>query len=156
MVEKTREILKLQFDKRLMLEFHGARITSDAGLLACRELDNEFGDCEGAMLRSGNVHSAERWRQVLEPIVERYRKTGVRLSFRADAIDILSVITAMRVRMPHCELKWEISDKIAWFLNIIFTLVYYTYCNIRIRRVIDGTTRSSSECTRTQERKEKR
>jgi hypothetical protein len=232
MGEKTKETLKLQFDKRLRLEFHGARITSDAGLLACRELDgvlglmemaptylqetrggrnvqhelvpllrqsvysrlagyedtndavrlardpamqavvgrramekqaassntlsrfetevlvteenlrgleqlntqwvdhamartphqrvildmdssespvygeqegaaynghfetvcyhplflfNEFGDCEGAMLRSGNVHSAERWRQVLEPIVERYRKTGVRLLFRADA-----------------------------------------------------------------------
>jgi len=232
MGEKTRETLKLRFDKRLRLEFHGARITSDAGLLAFRELDgvlglmemaptylqetrggrnvqhelvpllrqsvysrlagyedtndavrlardpamqavvgrralekqaastntlsrfetevlvtednlrgleqlntqwvdqamartphqrvvldmdssespvygeqeggaynghfetvcyhplflfNEFGDCEGAMLRSGNVHSAERWRQVLEPIVERYRETGVRLLFRADA-----------------------------------------------------------------------
>ncbi|MFC1980966.1 IS1380 family transposase [Chloroflexota bacterium] len=48
-------------------------------------LFNEFGDCEGAILRSGNVHSAERWRQVLEPIVERYRKTVVRLLFRADA-----------------------------------------------------------------------
>jgi hypothetical protein len=232
MGEKTKETLKLQFDKRLRLEFHGARITSDAGLLACRELDgvlglmemaptylqetrggrnvqhelvpllrqsvysrlagyedtndavrlardpamqavvgrramekqaassntlsrfetevlvteenlrgleqlntqwvdhamartphqrvildmdssespvygeqegaaynghfetvcyhplflfNEFGDCEAAILRSGNVHSAERWRQVLESIVERYRKTGVRLLFRADA-----------------------------------------------------------------------
>ncbi len=232
MGEKTRETLKLQFDKRLRLEFDGARITSDAGLLACRELDgvlglaemaptylqetrggrnvqhemvpllrqsvysrlagyedtndavrlardpamqavvgrralekqaastntlsrfetevliteenlrglgqlnaewvdhamtrtrhhriildmdssespvygeqegaaynghfetvcyhplflfNEFGDCEGAMLRAGNVHSAERWRQVLEPVVERYRKRGVRLLFRADA-----------------------------------------------------------------------
>jgi len=48
-------------------------------------LFNEFGDCEGAMLRSGNVHSAERWRQVLEPVVERYKKRGVRLLFRADA-----------------------------------------------------------------------
>jgi len=232
MGEKTKEVLKLQFDKRLRLEFHGARITSDAGLLACRELDevlgltetapvylqetrggrnvqhemvpllrqsvysrlagyedtndavrlardpamqavvgsralerqaastntlsrfetevlvteenlrgleqlnsewvdhamartrhrriildmdssespvhgeqegatynghfetvcyhplflfNEFGDCEGAMLRPGNVHSAERWREVLEPIVERYKKRGIRLLFRADA-----------------------------------------------------------------------
>ena len=232
MGEKTRETLKLQFDKRLRLEFHGARITSDAGLLACRELDgalglmekaatylretrggrnvqhelvpllrqsvysrlagyedtndavrlardpamqvvvgrralekqaastntlsrfetevlvteenlqglnqlnadwvdramartphrrvildmdssespvygeqegaaynghfetvcyhplflfNEFGDCEGAMLRRGNVHSAERWREVLEPVVERYKKKGVRLLFRGDA-----------------------------------------------------------------------
>jgi hypothetical protein len=39
MGEKTRETLKLQFDRRLRLELHGARITSDAGLLACRELD---------------------------------------------------------------------------------------------------------------------
>ncbi len=34
MGEKAREALKLQFDKRLSLEFEGARITSDAGLSA--------------------------------------------------------------------------------------------------------------------------
>ena len=39
MGDKIKEGLKVQFDKRLRLEFHGARITSDAGLLACRELD---------------------------------------------------------------------------------------------------------------------
>jgi hypothetical protein len=27
---------------------------------------NQFGDCEGAMLRPGNVHSADNWRQVLD------------------------------------------------------------------------------------------
>jgi hypothetical protein len=48
-------------------------------------LFNEFGDCEGAMLQPGNVHSAERWREVLELIVERYKERGVRLLFRADA-----------------------------------------------------------------------
>src|SRR3954452_2539791 len=34
------EPLRPQFDRRLRLEFHGANVTSDAGLLACRELDD--------------------------------------------------------------------------------------------------------------------
>jgi len=44
-----------------------------------------FGDCEGAMLRPGNVHSAECWQDVLGPAVERYQKQGMRILFRADA-----------------------------------------------------------------------
>ena len=46
---------------------------------------NQFGDCEGAKLRPGNVHSAHEWREVLEPIMTRYEKTGVRRYFRGDA-----------------------------------------------------------------------
>ena len=46
---------------------------------------NQFGDCEGAVLRPGNVHSAEGWQEFIEPIVERYLKAMVRLLFRADA-----------------------------------------------------------------------
>ena len=45
---------------------------------------NQFGDCEGAVLRPGNVHSADGWKEFINPIVERYLKLAVRLLFRAD------------------------------------------------------------------------
>ncbi len=46
---------------------------------------NQFGDCEGAVLRPGNVHSAGGWRKLLEPVIDRYRSTGKKLYLRADA-----------------------------------------------------------------------
>jgi hypothetical protein len=46
---------------------------------------NQFGDLERCSLRPGNVHSAEGWREELEPVVARYRGKLKRRYFRADA-----------------------------------------------------------------------
>ena len=79
---------------------------------------NQFGDCEGAMLRPGNVHSAHRWRDVLDPILSRYGATGVRRYFRTDAAfakpDIYEYMEERRVfyaiRLPSNKvLQYEIA-----------------------------------------------
>jgi hypothetical protein len=46
---------------------------------------NQFGDCEGAVLRRGDVHSADGWQEFIDPIVEGYLREPVRLLFRGDA-----------------------------------------------------------------------
>jgi hypothetical protein len=46
--------LRLDFDRRLMLRFHGSAITSDGGLLAYRKRDDVL-----ALTTSGGERSAE-------------------------------------------------------------------------------------------------
>jgi hypothetical protein len=80
---------------------------------------NQFGDLERALLRNGNVHSAEDWRSVLEPVVARYWGRPVEKFFRADAAfaspDVYAFLEKERfgyaIRIPANEvLEREIAD----------------------------------------------
>ena len=83
---------------------------------------NQFGDLERCMLRPGNVHSAADWREVLEPVVARYRGRLKRRYFRGDAAyanpDIYAFLEAegykYAIRLPANAVLLE---RIAWLLT---------------------------------------
>lgn len=83
---------------------------------------NQFGDLERCALRHGNVHSADGWRDVLEPVVARYRHGMKRRYFRGDAAyanpDIYEFLEAegykYTIRLPANSV---LQESIAWLLK---------------------------------------
>jgi hypothetical protein len=77
---------------------------------------NQFGGLERALLRPGNVHSADDWREVLGPVVERYRERNLSRYFRGDAglakPEVYEFLEAegfsYAIRLPANELKEKI------------------------------------------------
>jgi hypothetical protein len=83
---------------------------------------NQFGDVERCALRPGNVHSADGWRAVLEPVIARYRGIVKHLYFRGDAAfanpEIYELLEAegasYTIRLPANQV---LQDKIGYLLK---------------------------------------
>ena len=84
-------------------------------------LFNQFGMLERCALRHGNVHSADGWRDVLDPVIARYAKRDLMRFFRADAAYAIPVIYARleetgyfyAIRLPaNSVLKEKISHRL--------------------------------------------
>jgi len=57
MGERKKDALRVNFDRKLKLEYHGVKVTSDAGLLVYREIDDvfEFTDMVACELRDNRT-----------------------------------------------------------------------------------------------------
>ena len=83
---------------------------------------NQFGDLERCALRPGNVHSADGWREVLEPVLARYRHQMKRRHFRGDAAfanpDVYELLEAegckYTIRLPANPV---LQESVAWLLK---------------------------------------
>jgi hypothetical protein len=83
---------------------------------------NQFGDVERCALRPGNVHSADGWRAMLEPVIARYRGIVKHLYFRGDAAfahpEIYELLeskgASYAIRLPANQV---LQDKIGYLLK---------------------------------------
>ena len=88
--ERALTTLVLDIDSSVSPTYGAQEGTAYNGHFACTcyhplFVFNQDGDLERCALRPGNVHSADRWREVLDPVVARYRGRAIRRLLRGDA-----------------------------------------------------------------------
>jgi hypothetical protein len=88
--QRARPALVLDIDSSVSPTYGAQEGTAYNGHFACTcyhplFVFNQHGDLERCALRPGNVHSAHGWREVLDPVVVRYRGQNLRRLLRGDA-----------------------------------------------------------------------
>src|SRR5437660_2823403 len=73
------DTVRLDFDRRLMLQFRGSVVTSDAGLLAYRELDEALGLTTTAGEMLADARTGKNGRHALVGLLRQSRLLGQRV-----------------------------------------------------------------------------
>ncbi len=87
---RPQKVIVLDMDSSVSPTWGEQEGTADNGHFRCTCYHplcvfNQFGDLERCALRPGNVHSADGWKDVLEPVIARYQHRMKRRYFRGDA-----------------------------------------------------------------------
>ena len=107
-MESSGEVLRLDFDRRLMLQFRGSVVTSDAGLLAYRELDDALGLTTTAGEMLADARTGKNGRHALAGLLRQ--SVFGRLAGYEDVNAAVGVPWLARARRIRVGANFEISD----------------------------------------------
>src|SRR5215213_10947964 len=103
--EADKSALRLDFDRRLMLQFRGSTITSDAGLLAYRELDDTLQLTDTAADKLADARTGKNRRHLLVGLLRQ--SVFGRLAGYEDVNDA--------ERLCHDPaMRWVVGDRAIW------------------------------------------